>query len=240
MMDRIPMTPEGHASLSEELRRLKSVERPEIIRAIEEARAHGDLSENAEYHAAKEAQSLNERRISELEDKLRRAEVIEVDKLSGDKVVFGAWVTLREEASGQKRQFQIVDEAEADVRQGRISVSSPMARAMIRHGVGETIEVVAPAGSRFYEILSVGYGAAAKPAGKPAAAKSKSKPKTKPATSKATKTPSKKAATKKPVEKVKKKTAAKKSPARKAVKKPATPATKKSAAKKKPTTKGKK
>ena len=166
-MERIPMTPEGHASLSEDLRRFKSVERPQIIRAIEEARAHGDLSENAEYHAAKEAQDLNERRIADLEDKLRRAEVIDVDKLSGDKVTFGAWVTLREEASGRERQLQIVDEAEADMSQNRISVNSPMARAMIRHGVGETIEVVAPAGARLYKILSVGYGAAAAP--KPAA-----------------------------------------------------------------------
>ena len=205
-MDRIPMTPEGHASLSEEVRRLKTVERPEIIRAIEEARSHGDLSENAEYHAAKEAQGLNERRIAELEDKLRRAEIIEIDKLSGDKVVFGAWVTLRDEERGDERRYQIVDETEADARQGRISINSPVARALIRREVGESIEVVAPGGSRFYEILSVGYGAEA-PDQKPAAKKK----------------PAKKAA-------ARKKPTAKKSPAKKAAPKAAA---KKPAAKKK-------
>ena len=196
MMDRIPMTPDGHASLSEELRRLKTVERPEIIRAIEEARSHGDLSENAEYHAAKEAQALNERRISELEDKLSRADVIEIDKLSGDKVFFGAWVTLMDEERGEKRRYQIVDETEADARQGRISINSPMARALIRRGVGDSIEVVAPGGARVYEILSVGYGAEA-PDDKAAA---KKKPARKAA---AKKKPASKAAAKKPAAKKK-------------------------------------
>ena len=158
-MDRIPMTPEGHASLEGELHRLKSVKRPEIIKAIEEARSHGDLSENAEYHAAKEAQGLNERNIAELEDKLSRADIIDIDKLSGDKVAFGAWVCLLDEEDGTRRDFKIVDEAEADARQGRVSINSPIARSLIRRGVGDSVEVVTPGGSRFYEILAVGYGA---------------------------------------------------------------------------------
>lgn len=153
------MTPDGHAALTEELHHLKTVERPKIIRAIEEARGHGDLSENAEYHAAKEAQGLNERRIAELEEKLLRAEVIDIDKLSSDKVVFGAWVTLVDAEAGLERRYQIVDETEADARLGRISINSPMARALIRRGVGESVEVVTPGGSRFYEITAVEYGA---------------------------------------------------------------------------------
>ena len=153
------MTPEGHASLEEELHRLKSVKRPEIIKAIEEARAHGDLSENAEYHAAKEAQGLNERNIAKLEDKLSRADIIDIDKLSGDKVAFGAWVCLLDQNDGTRRDFKIVDEAEADARQGRVSINSPIARSLIRRGVGDSVEVVTPGGSRFYEILAVGYGA---------------------------------------------------------------------------------
>ena len=203
------MTPEGHASLEEELHRLKSVKRPEIIKAIEEARAHGDLSENAEYHAAKEAQGLNERNIAKLEDKLSRADIIDIDKLSGDKVAFGAWVCLLDEGDGTRRDFKIVDEAEADARQGRISINSPIARSLIRRGVGESVEVVTPGGSRFYEILAVGYGASPpevsnvvrKP--KPPAVKKKA----------ATKSPVKKPAVRKTSAKkstVKKKVAAKK------------------------------
>lgn len=153
------MTPDGHAALTEELYRRKTVDRPEIIRAIEEARGHGDLSENAEYHAAKESQGLNERRIAELEDKLLRADVIEIDKLSSDKVVFGAWVTLVEEGANAERRYQIVDETEADAHEGKISINSPMARALIRHGVGESVEVITPGGSRFYKIKAVQYGA---------------------------------------------------------------------------------
>ena len=153
------MTPEGHASLEEELHRLKAVKRPEIIRAIEEARSHGDLSENAEYHAAKEAQALNEKSIAVLEDKLSRADIIDIDKLSGDKIAFGAWVRLLNQEDNSERDFQIVDEAEADARQGKISINSPLARALVRRGVNEEIEVVTPGGSKFYEILAVGYGA---------------------------------------------------------------------------------
>ena len=202
------MTPEGHAALEGELRRLKTEVRPSIIRAIEEARAHGDLSENAEYHAAKESQNHNDRRIGELEDKLSRAEVIEVDKLSGDTVLFGAWVTLREESRGRERRFQIVDETEADTQQGRISINSPMARALIRHRKGDTIEVVAPAGARLYKILDISYSAEG---GKAAAPKK--------AASGAKKATSKKAAAGKGAVK---KGAAKKSVAKKsATKKPA-------------------
>lgn len=202
-MDRIPMTPEGHASLEEELHRLKSVKRPEIIKAIEEARAHGDLSENAEYHAAKEAQGLNERSIAKLEDKLSRADIIDIDKLSGDKVAFGAWVCLLDEGDGTRRDFKIVDEAEADARQGRISINSPIARSLIRRGVGDSVEVVTPGGSRFYEILAVGYGASP-----PEVSDIVRKPKSPVVKKKAaTKSPAKKSAVKKTAAK---KTAAKK------------------------------
>ena len=197
------MTPEGHASLEEELHRLKSVKRPEIIKAIEEARAHGDLSENAEYHAAKEAQGLNERSIAKLEDKLSRADIIDIDKLSGDKVAFGAWVCLLDEGDGTRRDFKIVDEAEADARQGRISINSPIARSLIRRGVGDSVEVVTPGGSRFYEILAVGYGASP-----PEVSDIVRKPKSPVVKKKAaTKSPAKKSAVKKTAAK---KTAAKK------------------------------
>ncbi|MES1991714.1 MAG: transcription elongation factor GreA [Pseudomonadota bacterium] len=157
-MERIPMTAEGHQNLVEEVKFLKSVERPRIIKAIAEARAHGDLSENAEYHAAKEQQGLNESRVLELEDKLSRAEVIDVSKLSGDTVKFGATVTLIDEDTEDEVKYQIVGEMEGDVKQGRISVTSPIARAMIGKSVGDSIEVTTPGGGKSYEILKVSFG----------------------------------------------------------------------------------
>jgi transcription elongation factor GreA len=157
-MDKVPMTPDGYAALEAELRRLMSQERPRIIQAISEARSHGDLSENAEYHAAKEQQSMTEGRIMDLEDKISRAEVIDVSKLSGSTVKFGATVKLVDEDTDEEKAYQIVGETEADVRSGRISVTSPIARALIGKGVGEIVEVAAPGGARSYEILDIRYG----------------------------------------------------------------------------------
>ena len=154
-MEKVPMTEEGYASMQEELKFMKSEERPRIIRAIEEARAHGDLSENAEYHAAKEAQGWNETRIQELEDKLSRAEVIDPTKLSGDTVRFGAKLTLIDEESDAEVKYQIVGEFEADVKKGKISVSSPIARALIGKKKGDSVEVNTPGGGRSYEIMKV-------------------------------------------------------------------------------------
>lgn len=156
-MERIPMTSEGHQALVEEVKFLKSVERPRIIKAIAEARAHGDLSENAEYHAAKEQQGLNESRVQELEDKLSRAEVIDVSKLSGDTVKFGAIVTLIDEDTEEEVKYRIVGEMEGDVKQGRVSVTSPIARAMIGKTVGDSVEVNTPGGGKSYEILKVTF-----------------------------------------------------------------------------------
>lgn len=156
-MDKIPMTPSGHVALSEEYRRRTAEERPAIIAAISEARAHGDLSENAEYHAAKEQQSLNEGRIQELESILALAEIIDVSKLSGSTVKFGATVTLVDDDSEEEKTYTIVGDAEADASKGRISVSSPIARALIGKEVGDSVEVSAPGGSRGYEILAVKY-----------------------------------------------------------------------------------
>ena len=151
------MTVGGHAALEEELRRRQQEERPRIIQMISEARAHGDLSENAEYHAAKESQSLNEGRIAELEDKLSRAEVIDVTKLSGSTVKFGATVTVIDEDTEEEKRYQIVGEAEADVKSGRVSITSPIARAMIGKKAGDTVEVKTPGGGKSYEILTVAY-----------------------------------------------------------------------------------
>ncbi|MEM9277889.1 MAG: transcription elongation factor GreA [Pseudomonadota bacterium] len=156
-MQRIPMTGEGHAALDAELKNLKSVERPAIIQAIAEARAHGDLSENAEYHAAKEQQSHNEGRVTELEDMLSRAEVIDVTKLSGDTVKFGATVELADEDTDEESTYQIVGDQEADVKEGKISISSPIARALIGKSEGDSVEVVAPGGAKSYEILSIKF-----------------------------------------------------------------------------------
>ncbi|MBI1364765.1 MAG: transcription elongation factor GreA [Alphaproteobacteria bacterium] len=156
-MEKVPMTAAGYQRLEEEIRRLKNEERPAVIQAIAEARAHGDLSENAEYHAAKERQGWIEGQILELEDKYTRAQVIDVSKLNGKTVVFGATVTLIDEDTEEKKKFQIVGDFEADVKAGRISVSSPIARAMIGKSKGDTIEVAAPGGARTYEIAKVEF-----------------------------------------------------------------------------------
>ena len=156
-MDKIPMTPAGHAALSEEYRRRTTEDRPRIIAAISEARAHGDLSENAEYHAAKEQQSLNEGRIKELETLLALADIIDISKLSGTTVKFGATVKIIDEDTEEERKYTIVGDAEAEASKGRISISSPIARALIGKSKGDTIEVAAPGGSRSYEIMDVKY-----------------------------------------------------------------------------------
>ncbi|ACB94518.1 transcription elongation factor GreA [Beijerinckia indica] len=156
-MDKFPMTPEGYHALDEELKRRQQEERPRIIQAIAEARSHGDLSENAEYHAAKEAQSLNEGRIAELEDKLSRAEIIDVSKLSGNTVMFGATVTLVDEDTEEEKIYQIVGESEADVKAGRVSITSPTARALIGKKIGDSVEVNTPGGGKSYEILNVAF-----------------------------------------------------------------------------------
>lgn len=154
-MDRVPMTLEGYKKLEEELYRLKAVERPRIIQAISEARAHGDLSENAEYHAAKEAQGLNEARVAELEDKFNRADVIDPSLLTGSTVKFGATVTLVDEDTEDKVTYKIVGDVEANVKEGRISISSPIARALIGKSKGDVVEVTTPKGSRSYEVLKL-------------------------------------------------------------------------------------
>jgi transcription elongation factor GreA len=154
-MDKIPMTLEGHAALDAELRRLKTEERPAVIAAISEARSHGDLSENAEYHAAKERQAFIEGRIGELEDKLARAQVIEVSKLSGASIKFGATVTVVDEDTDGEAVYKIVGEDEADVRAGKVSITSPIARAMIGKEEGDVVEVQTPGGAKSYEIVRV-------------------------------------------------------------------------------------
>jgi transcription elongation factor GreA len=153
---RVPMTQKGYQTLMEELKRLKSVERPKVVREIEEARDHGDLSENAEFHAAKERQSLLDVQIREIEDKMARAQVIEISKLSGEKVVFGATVSLVDE-NGDKVVYQIVGDHEAEPKNGKISISSPIARALIGKSEGDEVEVRTPAGARTFEILSVEF-----------------------------------------------------------------------------------
>ena len=154
-MEKIPMTAAGFAALEAELRHRQTVDRPRIIQQITEARGHGDLTENAEYHAAKEQKSLNEGRIDELEDKVSRAEVIDVSKLKGDTVTFGATVTLVDEDTDEKRVWQIVGENEADAKAGRISISSPLARALIGKKKGASVEVVTPGGARAFEVKKV-------------------------------------------------------------------------------------
>jgi transcription elongation factor GreA len=156
-MEKIPMTAEGYQALDAELKRLKTQERPTVIQAIAEARSHGDLSENAEYHAAKERQAFIETRVAEIEDKIARAQVIDVSKLSGKAVKFGATVQLLDEDSGDKSKYKIVGEDEADVKAGKISITSPIARAMIGKEEGDVVEVMAPGGARSYEIVKVKY-----------------------------------------------------------------------------------
>jgi transcription elongation factor GreA len=154
-MEKVPMTLAGFTALGEELKKRQSEDRPRIIEHIAEARSHGDLSENAEYHAAKEEQSHNEGRIAELEDKLARADIIDITKLSGDTIKFGATVTLVDEDTEKKTVWQIVGEVEADAKKGRISITSPLARALIGKKKGSTVEVNAPGGAKAYEITKV-------------------------------------------------------------------------------------
>ena len=156
-MDKVPMTIEGFQQLELELQRLKGVERPRIIQAIAEARSHGDLSENAEYHAAKEQQGMNEAHVADLEDKLSRADVIDVTKLSGATVKFGATVKLVDEDTDDKVTYRIVGEYEANVKDGKVSITSPIARALIGKKKGDSVEVTTPKGARSYEILGVKF-----------------------------------------------------------------------------------
>ena len=154
-MEKVPMTGEGYHSLDDELKRLKTRERPAVIAAISEAREHGDLSENAEYHAAKDRQGWIEGRIAEIEDKIARAQVIDVSKLSGSQVKFGATVSVVDEDTEEKARYQIVGEHEADVKLGKVSIASPIARAMIGKETGDVVEVNTPSGVRAYEITKV-------------------------------------------------------------------------------------
>jgi len=154
--DKVPMLPEGHRQLSDELKRLRIEERPSIVEAIEDARAHGDLSENAEYHAAKERQGHVEATIADLEDRLSRAMVIDPTTLSGDKVVFGATVTLKDE-DDKTVKYQLVGQTEADARVGRISYNSPLGRALIGRQKGEEVEVTTPSGDRSYVIKKIEF-----------------------------------------------------------------------------------
>lgn len=154
---RIPMTYRGYQRLMEELKRLKGVERPKIVREIEEARGQGDLSENAEFHAAKERQALLDVQIREIEDRLARAQIIEVSKLSGDRVVFGATVTLADGDTGDKVVYQIVGDHEAEPKNGKISISSPVARALIGKSEGDEVQVRTPTGIRTLEILRLDF-----------------------------------------------------------------------------------
>jgi transcription elongation factor GreA len=154
-MERVPMTIEGFRTLEAELQRLKSEERPRIIQAISDARAHGDLSENAEYHAAKEQQGFNEARVADIEDRISRADVIDTSKLSGNTIKFGATVTLVDEDTDEKVKYKIVGDSEASVRDGKISISSPIARALIGKSKNDTAEVTTPKGARSYQILKI-------------------------------------------------------------------------------------
>ncbi len=156
-MDKVPMTAPGYTRLEEEHKQLKSVDRPEVIRAIAEAREHGDLSENAEYHSARERQSFIEGRILELESLMSRAEVIDPSTLHGDTVKFGAKVTIVDEDTDEEKTYQIVGEAEAEIEAGLLNLNSPLARALIGKEVGDSVEVMTPAGSKAYEILKVQY-----------------------------------------------------------------------------------
>ena len=157
MTQRIPITKQGLTQMEEELKQLKSVARPEVIRAIAQAREHGDLSENAEYHAARERQSFIEGRLAELEDKIARSEVIDVATLSGKTVKFGATVTIVDEDTDEKLTYQLVGETEADVKAGRLAISAPLARALIGKSVGDSVDVTTPKGDKMYEILKVKF-----------------------------------------------------------------------------------
>ena len=156
-MDKVPMTLDGFNQLESELKRLKTEERPDVIKAIAVAREHGDLSENAEYHAAKERQAFIEGRVGELEEKIRFAEVIDVSQLSGESVKFGAKVTLADEDTDEEITYQIVGEHEADIKSGRLSITSPVARALIGKTVGDTVEANTPKGAKAYEVIMVRF-----------------------------------------------------------------------------------
>ncbi|MFC5418849.1 MAG: transcription elongation factor GreA [Stutzerimonas stutzeri] len=156
-MDKVPMTAGGFAALEVELKQRQQVERPRIIQAIAEARALGDLSENAEYHAAKEAQSLNEGRIMELESLIGRADIIDVSKLGGDTIKFGATVKLIDDDTEEEKLYQIVGEPESDVKSGKVSIGSPIARALIGKKVGDSVQVNTPGGGKSYEVVSVAF-----------------------------------------------------------------------------------
>lgn len=157
-MDKVPMTLEGYSDLESELKRLKTVERPDIIKAIAAAREHGDLAENAEYQAARERQAFVEGRVGEIEDKIRRAEVIDIKKLKGGKdIKFGAIVKVADEDTDAETTYQIVGEHEADIKEGRLSVTSPLARALIAKKVGDSVEVTTPNGAKSYEVISIRY-----------------------------------------------------------------------------------
>ena len=151
------MTAAGYNRLQEELKHLKAVERPNVIKAIAEAREHGDLSENAEYTAARERQSFIEGRVAELEDKISRAEVIDPSKLSGNTVKFGATVTLADEDTDEETTYQIVGQDESDIKNGLLSIQAPLARALINKAVGDSVEVSTPGGSKLYEIVTVAF-----------------------------------------------------------------------------------
>jgi transcription elongation factor GreA len=155
MSEKVPMTKEGHESLTRELKRLKEVERPKIVKEIAEARSHGDLSENAEYDAAKEKQGLLEKKIRETEEKIAKAQVIDTSEIEGDRVVFGAAVRLQDEDSGEEITYKIVGADEANVKAGKISVHSPLARALVGREVNELVEVKIPAGLKVYKIIDI-------------------------------------------------------------------------------------
>jgi len=156
-MERVPMTADGYQRLEVELKKLKTEERPAVIKAISEAREHGDLSENAEYHAARERQSFIEGRVRELADKISRAQVIDISKMSGETIKFGATITLADEETDQEATYQIVGVDEADIGQGLLSVTAPLARAVMNKAVGDSVTVDTPSGSRDYEVVSVEY-----------------------------------------------------------------------------------
>ena len=156
-MDKVPMTAGGFAALEVELKQRQQVERPRIITAIAEARALGDLSENAEYHAAKEAQSLNEGRIMELESLIGRADIIDISKLGGDTIKFGATVKLIDDDTEEEKLYQIVGEPESDVKSGKVSIGSPIARALIGKKVGDSVQVNTPGGGKSYEVVNVAF-----------------------------------------------------------------------------------
>ena len=156
-MYKVPMTAEGFTTLEAEIKNLKTAERPRIIKLIAEARSHGDLSENAEYHAAKELQGITEARIADLEDKLSRADIIDVSKLKGSQVMFGATVTLIDEDTEDKVKYRIVGEVEGNVKEGKISITSPIARALLGKTKNDVVEVSTPGGGKSYEIVKVEF-----------------------------------------------------------------------------------